>query len=43
MNILLLCDDLWHPGEVVTRGLRPLQKLGYALDVVTAPKDILTP
>lgn len=42
MNILVLCDDLWHPGEVVERGLRPLAKLGYELDFVKAPKDILT-
>ena len=42
MNVLVLCDDLWHPGEVVVRGMRPLRKLGYELDVVMAPKDILT-
>ena len=42
MNVLVLCDDLWHPGEVIARGLRPLQKLGYNLDVVMACKDILT-
>lgn len=43
MRILLLCDDLWHPGEVVTRGLRPFRKLGYDPDTVMAPKDVLTP
>ena len=39
MNVLVLCDDLWHPGEVVVRGMRPLRKLGYELDVVTAPRS----
>ena len=43
MNILVLCDDLWHPGEVIVRGLTPLKQYGYDLDVVMAPRDILTP
>lgn len=42
MNVLVLCDDLWHPGEVIERGLRPLAALGYDFDIVKAPKDILT-
>ena len=42
MNVLVLCDDIWHPGEVVKRGLAPLEKDGFALDFVGAPKDILT-
>ncbi len=42
MKVLVICDDLWHPGEVIARGLRPLEKFGYELDVVMAAKDILT-
>ena len=42
MNVLVICDDIWHPGEVVVRGLRPLEKQGYELDFVMAAKDILT-
>lgn len=42
MNVLVLCDDFWHPGEVFTRGMKPLAKMGYNLDFVMACKDILT-
>lgn len=42
MKILVLCDDLWHPGEVIERGIAPLRELGYDFDFVKAPKDILT-
>lgn len=42
MKILVICDDIWHPGEVIARGLKPLEKKGYELDVVMAAKDILT-
>ncbi|MBQ3864510.1 MAG: ThuA domain-containing protein [Clostridia bacterium] len=43
LNILLLCDDKWHPGEVFERGLvRPLSQKGVHFDVVKAPRDILT-
>jgi len=42
MKVLVICDDIWHPGEVIARGLKPLEKKGYELDVVMAAKDILT-
>ena len=42
MNVLVLCDDTWHPGEVIVRGMRPLQKQGFNFDFVMACKDILT-
>ena len=42
MKVLVLCDDIWHPGEVVKRGLAPLADEGFALDFVSSPKDILT-
>ncbi len=42
MKVLILCDDIWHPGEVLKRGLKPLEKEGFELDFVSSPKDILT-
>ena len=43
MKILILCDDKWHPAEVVERGLAFLAEEGHALDFVRDAKDILTP
>lgn len=42
MNILVLCDDYWHPGEVIRRGLSFLSD-EHNLDFVEDAKDILTP
>ncbi|MDO5424088.1 MAG: ThuA domain-containing protein [Eubacteriales bacterium] len=42
-KILVLCDDVWHPAEVVKRGMRPLAGQEYELDFVEDAKDILTP
>jgi len=42
MKILVLCDDYWHPGEVIERGLDFL-KDEHELDFVCDAKDILTP
>ena len=41
-KILVTCDDYWHPGEVVERGLSFLSD-EYELDFVKDAKDILTP
>ena len=43
MKVLLLCDDLWHPGETVRYGLQFLVDRGIALDTVMDAKDIVTP
>ncbi len=43
MNILLLCDDYWHPGETVRYGLRFLTEQGHTVDTVMDAKDIVTP
>lgn len=43
MKVLVICDDMWHPGEVVERGLQSLSGEGYTFDVVKTAKDILTP
>lgn len=42
-NILVICDDLWHPAEVVEKGLAARKDSRFRFDVVKAAKDILTP
>ena len=41
--VLVLCDDLWHPAEVIERGLAALPPHPYQFDIVKTAKDILTP
>lgn len=43
MKVLLLADDLWHPGETVRYGLNFLVEKGYTLDLIMDAKDIVTP
>ena len=43
MNVLLLCDDVWHPAEVIERGLRAMDPEEMTFDLVKTAKDILTP
>lgn len=43
INILVLCDDFWHPAEVVKKGLKPLSGDRYKFEFVMDAKDILTP
>ena len=40
--VLVLCDDYWHPAEVIERGFRSLKQDDFSFDFVTDPKDILT-
>lgn len=42
-RVLVLCDDLWHPAEIIERGLALLPQERYRFDVVRTAKDILTP
>jgi type 1 glutamine amidotransferase len=42
MKILVLCDDIWHPGEVVSRGFSLLKDSGHTFDVVMDAKDIVS-
>lgn len=42
-KILVLCDDVWHPAEVIERGMSPLAGEKYQFDFVKTAKDILTP
>lgn len=41
--VLVLCDDVWHPAEVIERGLRELKSEEFVFDIVKDAKDILTP
>lgn len=43
VNVLLLCDDVWHPVEVIKRGLEDVQDKEFHFDIVCTAKDILTP
>lgn len=43
MNVLLLCDDTWHPAEIIERGLNAMDKEEMTFHVVKTAKDILTP
>ena len=42
MKILVLCDDVWHPAEVIEKGIASLHTKEYKFDFVKAAKDILT-
>lgn len=43
IKVLVLCDDAWHPAEVIRRGLSDLQDKEFHFDFVCDAKDILTP
>ncbi len=40
MNIWLICDDYYHPGEVVRQGLEPLKEYGYTFTVTEDSAEI---
>ena len=42
-RILVLCDDLWHPAEIIEKGLAAREDKRFVFDVVKAAKDVLTP
>lgn len=42
LPVLVLCDDIWHPAEVIERGLAGLQDGQFHFDFVKDAKDILT-
>ncbi|MCL2410236.1 MAG: ThuA domain-containing protein [Treponema sp.] len=39
MRVLLLCDDYWHPGNVVIEGISPLKQNGFAFDIISNAND----
>ncbi|MBQ2667734.1 MAG: ThuA domain-containing protein [Clostridia bacterium] len=42
-KVLVLCDDLWHPAEVIEKGLAARNDARFCFDIVKAAKDIITP
>ena len=43
IKVLVISDDYWHPGDVIERGLKPLDGEEFELDFIRTAKDILTP
>lgn len=43
MKVLFICDDIWHPAEVIKMGLESWKQEKYEFDVIMTAKDILTP
>ena len=43
IKVLVVCDDLWHPAEVIKMGMKPLESEEFQIDYVMTAKDILTP
>ncbi|GHV07343.1 hypothetical protein FACS1894217_07980 [Clostridia bacterium] len=43
IKILVICDDKWHPAEVIRRGLAAMGNSEFDFDIVEDAKDILTP
>jgi len=39
MRVLLLCDDYWHPGQVLIDGFAPLKERGFEFDIITDAND----
>ncbi len=42
-KILVLCDDLWHPAEVIEKGFAELKFADWDFEFIRDAKDILTP
>lgn len=41
-KVLVICDDIWHPADVIRRGLEDFDE-DISFDFVITAKDILTP
>jgi type 1 glutamine amidotransferase len=41
--VLVVCDDLWHPAEVIEMGFASLDADKFSFHFVKVAKDILTP
>ena len=39
MNVLVLCDDYWHPAKTARAGLAPLTDAGYNFDFIENALD----
>lgn len=42
INVLVLCDDFWHPAEVIKRGIGSIKTNDFSFDFVCDAKDILS-
>ncbi len=43
MKVLLICDDKFHPGEVLKEGLSGMEQQGFRFDFMMEAKEMLTP
>ncbi len=43
MKVLMVCDDLWHPVDVIKMGMAYMDQEKYQVDYVITARDILTP
>ena len=43
IKVLVVCDDLWHPAEVIKMGIDLIEGQDFHFDYVMTAKDILTP
>ena len=39
MRVLIVCDDYWHPGQVIIDGTAPLSQQGFQFDVIKNAND----
>ncbi|MCL2442810.1 MAG: ThuA domain-containing protein [Treponema sp.] len=39
MKVLLICDDYYHPGQVIIDGIVPLEKNGFQFDIIKNADD----
>lgn len=42
IRALVICDDLWHPGEVIVKGLESFPPSEVRFDIVMDAKDMLS-
>lgn len=43
LKVLFICDDIWHPADVVERGLSTMDHEDIEFDLMKTAKDMLTP
>lgn len=43
MKVLFICDDIWHPADVLKEGMGYMEPEEFQFDFVITAKDILTP
>ncbi len=43
MRVLVICDEMWHPADVIEAGIQGVGDGAYEFDVIKTAKDLLTP